>query len=100
MKLLILAAALAAGPALADSDWVFKQGGDTVRLSDSPCVHGGTLAQLAPQWRPKFRKAAAVVGGKQFYACWIADQNGVYVLFEDGEEPGFRLKRSSATTGL
>ena len=83
--LLLVAAVMAAGPAIAGSDMVFKAGNDMLRLSDSPCVHAGTLAQIVPEWREKFKKAQAVVGGKQFYACWIADKDGVFVLFEDGD---------------
>ena len=87
MRKLIAAILLAASPAFAaDVDMVAKNGADVVRLSDSPCVHAGTLGQLQPHWRAKFKKARAQIGGKDFFACWIADENGVYILFEDGDE--------------
>lgn len=69
------------------ADMVVRQGNNYVRISDSPCVHGGTLAILMPEWRDKFKKAVAVINGKTWFACWILEDDGQgYVLYEDGDE--------------
>jgi hypothetical protein len=48
------------------------------------------LGALKPEWRPKFKKAQATVGGRMFYACWIDTGEGVYwVAWEDGTSAGY-----------
>ena len=99
MRRFLLAAVLAAGPAMS-ADMVLKVGDDMLRLSDSPCVNAGILAQLTEEWRGKFRKAVAVVGGKQFEACWIAEPESVYVTYSDGDESRFPIAAFTRDAGI
>jgi hypothetical protein len=66
-----LALILALCTPLAYADKVATNGGDELRLFDSPCAHGETLAWLDPQWRGKFKRAQALIGGKTVFGCWI-----------------------------
>jgi hypothetical protein len=92
MRTLILAALVAAAPAIAGQR-VLAGDGNEVRLHDSPCVHGGILGQLRPEWRPKFRKAEVTLHGARLYACYTVDEDGdVYVLLEDGRQAMFEGK--------
>ena len=89
MKKLLIAALLAAGPAMADLV-ATNSGGDELRLMNSPCVHGGILGHLKEEYRPKFKKAQAWIGGKMHYACWIDTNEGAYfVMWESGEGSAF-----------
>jgi len=81
MKSLLIAAILAAGPALADL--VTTNGGNELRLMPGPCVHGGILGMLKPEHRAQFKKGQAYVQGKMFYACWTDTGEGSYVVFYD-----------------
>lgn len=90
MRALVLAALIAA-PALAGPPLVYRQGDNSLTLHDSPCVHGGTLALLAPEWRPKFKKAHTVLKGKTIYACWIEEAGLAFVMYEDGDQIVYRL---------
>ncbi len=89
MKRLVLAAALlAAGSAMADL--VARNGKNELRLMHSPCVHGGTLGHLKEEWRSQFRKAQASIEGKTLFACWIDTGEGAYfVIWEDGTSNGY-----------
>ena len=83
------------------TDMVIRQGGSYVRLSDSPCVHAGTLGILSPEWRDKFKKAVASINGKTWFACWILEDDGqVYVLYEDGDENRFPMVAFKPDEGL
>lgn len=85
MRALIIAALLAAGPAVADQ--VARNGDAELRLQGSVCSHAGTLAQLKPEWRDKFRNARFIKGGTILaYACWIEDEDGYVVIYEDGSD--------------
>jgi hypothetical protein len=85
MKRILLSLVLAL-PFSAGADLVARNGRNELRLIESPCVHGGTLAHLKEEWRPKFKKASATIGGGHVYACWIDTGDGTYyVLFESGE---------------
>jgi len=66
---------------------VLCSNGVEIHLADSPCVHAGTLGLMKPEWRPKFRKAWAMLNGKHFYACWLPEPESrkVILLFEDGD---------------
>jgi hypothetical protein len=83
------------------TDMVMRQGENYVRLSDSPCVHGGTLAILSAEWRDKFKKAVASINGKAWFACWILEDDGqVYVLYEDGDENRFPVAAFKPDGGI
>jgi hypothetical protein len=98
----ILAAALAAGIATSSfADLVATSGKNELRLMDAPCVHGGVLGMLKPEWRPKFKKAAADVNGKMLYACWIDTMDGAYfVLFEDGDGQAYPIQAFIEVPGV
>lgn len=81
---LILAVLLAAvAPPSRAETLVMRNGDNVLRLFDSPCVHGGVLGMLRPEWRAQFKKAEARVKGKHYYACWIEQEGAAYVIFED-----------------
>jgi hypothetical protein len=90
MRTLIVAAILAASPAFArvyeNDTMVAKRGADVIRLWETPCVHAGTLGLIKPEFRERFKKARAMIGGVDFYACWTMEENAVFVLFEDGDQ--------------
>ena len=83
MRHLLIAAALAAGPAMADL--VTKQGSDEIRLAPTPCVHAGTLAHIDPQYRARFKKMDATIGGQRWYGCWIEVEGWALLIYEDGD---------------
>jgi len=85
MRLLLLCAALAAGPALA-ADLVATQGGDSVRLQDGPCTSEPVLKLLQPALREDYKAASAVVDGHKFAGCWRRTGNVAHVLYEDGDQ--------------
>jgi hypothetical protein len=85
MKLLLIAAALAAGPAFAD-DFVYKDESVTIRLMDKPCARP-SLATALSTVSPGEAKAAAVrADGKDLIACWtvVAQLGAVAVVDEQG----------------
>ena len=83
MRSLLIAAVLAAGPALADSE--ARQGADWVRIFDSPCVSAQTLVLIPPEARSDFQKAQGVYKGEKFFGCWQKRGGIVYILWEDGD---------------
>jgi hypothetical protein len=85
MRTLILALALVLSPAFAGQRMLQGDSGTILRLYDTPCLHGGTLGQLKPEWREKFQRAEFTQGKLRVYACWIDAEDGdVYVQIEDG----------------
>jgi hypothetical protein len=90
--MLIIAALLAVWPrgAKAQDSLTAVNGPNSVTLWDSPCVHGETLwrisTMVAPQFRDKFRKARAMVGGKDYFGCWIVEGDMVHLIYEDGDQ--------------
>lgn len=85
MRKVIIAALLAAGPALS-AEMVAKNGEDSITLQDRPCVHAGTLAQLKPEYRERFRMGRAKLQGQDWFLCWIVTpQSSIAIVFEDGD---------------
>lgn len=82
---LFCAAALLAGPVLAD-ELVASSGNDSVRLSSNPCSSEQVLNRLKPQFRAELRDATAVVQGKTFKACWVIEGRAAHLLYEDGDQ--------------
>jgi len=82
---LFCAAALLAGPVLAD-ELVASSGNDSVRLSSNPCSSEEVLNRLHPQMRAALRDATAVVQGKTFKACWAVEGRAAHLLYEDGDQ--------------
>ena len=83
MKHVLIAALLAAGPAMADV--IARSGEDSVRLTQNPCSI--TQHQAFPTGIPDVFRAASAVVGKQLYtACWGLRADGVvFVIYEDGD---------------
>lgn len=78
-----------------------RNGDNEMHLYDGPCVHAGTLGHLQPQWRDKFKKAMATIGGKIWYACWIEmNAESVFVIFEDGDQFIGELDKFSSNPGI
>lgn len=86
MRHLICAALLAASPAMADM--VLRTPvGDELRLTEEACTNAAVLGNLKPEWRDKFKRARAVVGGTVFEACYIDTMQGAYyIAFSDGDQ--------------
>jgi hypothetical protein len=85
MRSLICAALLCAAPSFA-GDLVArdKDAQAELRLMESKCSHGGTLAQLKEEYRDQFKNARLIVGKTFIYACWIEKDGTAIVLLEDG----------------
>lgn len=102
MRALIIAAVLAVGPAVA-GDLVMKntETGAQMRLLETQCSHGETLAALAEQWRPKFKnmRILSAKGFIEWYGCWIQhDEETVVVVLSDGSQRSFRAAAFSDPT--
>lgn len=87
MRRLIIAALLAAGPAMADM--VASNGaGDELRLFDRPCTIAAILAGIKPEFHSKFQAGQALIGGKVIRLCYIDTQEGSYFVVPEGSEGG------------
>jgi hypothetical protein len=97
MKRITLAIVLLLSWGGAWADLVIRTTTSELRLMQSPCVHGGILGGLKPEWRPKFKKAQAVVAGKLYFACWIEtpDDDLNFIVYEDDSD--IELPRSAFT---
>jgi hypothetical protein len=71
--------------------------GATLRLADTPCSHGETLALLKEEGRPKFKNARIrdAKGFIQFYGCWLAAGDTVIVILQDGGAMKFQASAFS-----
>lgn len=85
MKLAVLFAALAVAPAFAN-DMVVSDGGNYIRLADSPCSSAQVLSHLPEQVHSQFRAASAVLQGQSYAACWRVMGNAAVLLYEDGDQ--------------
>jgi hypothetical protein len=87
MRSLICAAILAAGPALADSE--FRNGDDFVRISAEPCKDAKVLALIESRGGvgTDYRAASAQVNGALYAGCWqpIFDKQVVVLVYDDGD---------------
>jgi hypothetical protein len=84
MRALILAAAMCSPAFAGDLVARDKDAGAELRLMESACSHGGTLAILKEEWRAKFKNARMFVGKEMTYACWVEKDGFAIVLLEDG----------------
>lgn len=94
MRYLLIAAALAAGPAMAgDLVLADAEPGKELRLYEQTCSHAGTMALLPEAWRAKFKDARIrkTDGTVLWYGCWIEQNGAAYVVFEDGDTLAFPL---------
>ncbi len=85
MRVVLLCAAIAAAPAFAQ-DLVARQGSDSVRLADGPCISKPVLGRLEPALQQDYKAATAVVQGRTFDACWRMTSQGAHLLYEDGDQ--------------
>lgn len=81
---LLCAAALVAAPAMG-AELVAYNGGDSVRLSNSPCSSEQVLSRIKPQMHAQMRDASATVQGQPYKACWMAAGGTAHLLYEDGD---------------
>ena len=85
MRVLVLAAALAAGPAMSDDYVARARGGDMVRLTQQACP-SDILVFVPPDFHAHMQAAFAVIDGKQYRACWLLRPDGqVVVQYADGD---------------
>jgi hypothetical protein len=85
MRSILIAAAIAAGPAFAASEMVARQGDDSIRISEAKCETASVLRHIKPELRKNFRKADARIGGQRYFACWMLQASTVFVVYEDGD---------------
>jgi len=83
---LILAAAILAFPAIADS--IARQGSNWVRLTLRPCEDAKVAAVIQAQGlHPgQFRAAYASFDGRSYVACWTPAQGGAALVYGDGDQ--------------
>lgn len=61
--------------------------GVIVRIAGTKCTNKKVLEQIQPEYHKNFRKAEVKLDGKKAIgACWIADDNGVFVMAADGNQ--------------
>lgn len=84
MRRFMLAAALFAGPAMADME-ARNEGGDVLRITREPCPPA-VLKVIPEGHRGVFRLALATVGGTTYRACWALRVDAmVMIVYDDGE---------------
>lgn len=87
MRALIVAALVAAGPALAD-EMVFKSGSTVVRLQDKPCASQRVQMLVKTQDADMLKNMGAgyvVFQGREIPMCWTLRGDAVLVVDEDGD---------------
>lgn len=83
MRRFLIAAALFAGPAMADME--ARHEGDVMRITREPCPPA-VLKVIPEGHRGVFRLALATVGGVVYRACWALQVDGlVMVVYDDGD---------------
>ena len=63
-----------------------RAGDVTIRIAGKQCTNKTVLGQLKPEYHAQFKKAEIKANGKTVGGCWTIDANGVYIIFEDGEQ--------------
>lgn len=81
---ILIVLVLATAPALAEK--VFAQGGDEIRIFDSPCVSVETMNRMPANARAGWNKAQGSIGGQRFFGCWREMTGVVYIIWEDGDQ--------------
>ncbi len=84
MRAIFLSLAVLCGSACAD-DMMARVGADYVRLTQEPCQP--EVLKVIPQGhRGSFRRAIAVVAGKEYAGCWALGAGDLVVLhYADGD---------------
>ena len=84
MRSLLLAALLAAGPAMAQ-EMVTRHESDEVRITQKACPPN-VLAMIPEGNRGVFRKALVLFQGKEHIACWALRNDWfVFLQYADGD---------------
>jgi hypothetical protein len=100
MRSLLIAALLAAGPALAD-DMVFQGDGFLVRLEPTACLHENVLDKIKPEHHGAFRHGYVIVRGKTLNLCWTVAQPGeITVIDQDGDVGGLPISGFKRAGGI
>lgn len=84
MKLLAIAALVAAGSALS-AEMTYKTDGATVRLHDQPCTLAPALALIREEYKSAHQAGVLEADGRMVRFCWVALNGFVYVVDEDGD---------------
>ena len=84
MRSLLLAALLAAGPAMAD-ELEFRNGKTFIRLQDKACESQRVLSILRSDVHDRFRSGYMQHEGRLIQLCWTLEGNDVIVVDEDGD---------------
>lgn len=85
MRILLIAALIAAGPALA-ADRIARQGDDEVTIRETPCTVASVLMRIPEAQREGWQRADARFQGQRFFACWRVLQGAVELLYDDGDQ--------------
>ena len=83
MKTAILAVMLMASTAFAD-DMVFRVGGAEYRLTDQPCRVKAALDAIKPEFAGQQRAGWRMTKERTIAFCWIAVDQQVVIMDEDG----------------
>lgn len=98
MRSLILGAALLC--ASAHADLVFRQGNDSVRLTEADCTHAKVRELLPAGHASEFRAARAQVQGAPFAACWVKVGEVAFVIYEDGDQGAIPVEMLKEEQGI
>lgn len=93
----LLAALLAASPAVADDLMLKGERGHYARLQDKPCANELILSHIRDEFKHAFRAGIVGTPDATIPMCWIEMQGQVLVSFEDGSHiqlPASGFKRS------
>lgn len=86
MKAIFAIATLAVSQITA-ADLVCREGADTVRLTDKPCVNTEVLEKLPEYIKPMMLQATAILNGKTYAPCWVVYKQGhMYLAYPDGDQ--------------
>jgi hypothetical protein len=87
LKQFLLALCLLFVAPAAFADRVARQGADSARLQDGPCVNKAVLATVPKPLQSQFRAGVALVEGKRHPFCYIERPDGqVYLFYADGDK--------------
>jgi hypothetical protein len=66
-----------------------------LRLYESSCSHGGTLALIPEEYRKHFYNAKVLdrKGTILAFACWAEVEDTVLLIFEDGQRAELQLSK-------
>lgn len=95
-----LVAACFAVPAHSDLMIKSDDGSQELRLYESACSHGGTLALIPEEYRKHFHNAKVLdrKGTILAFACWAEVEDTVLILFEDGQRAEMQLSKFREST--